>query len=176
MTKPQPIVFDRVIVLIAALSLPLFVYGIGNTYLWQDEAQTALLGRSVLRHGVPMVGTGTDSLSAHTGEDAGLNGIYFQISWLQAYVVAASFRLFGESSWAARIPFALAGWLCGPLVAWVVTHAGGTRQAARIAALLTATNTAFLVCSRQVPAETLLVLRHRPHDTRNRRALSATDG
>jgi hypothetical protein len=83
------------------------------------------------------------------GDDAGLNGIYFQISWLQAYVVAASFWLFGESSWAARIPFAVAGWLCVPLVAWVVTKAGGTRQAARIAALLTATNIAFLICSRQ---------------------------
>jgi 4-amino-4-deoxy-L-arabinose transferase-like glycosyltransferase len=140
---------DRAVVLIVLLSLPLFVYGLGSTYLWQDEAQTALLGRSVLRHGVPMVGTGTDSLSAHTGEDAGLHGIYFQISWLQAYVVATSFRLFGESSWAARVPFALAGWLCVPLVAWVVIRAGGTRHAARIAALLTATNIAFLICSRQ---------------------------
>jgi 4-amino-4-deoxy-L-arabinose transferase-like glycosyltransferase len=138
-----------VIAHIALLALPLFVYGLGNTYLWQDEAQTALLGRSVLRYGVPMVGTGPESLSAHTGQDAGLNGIYFQISWLQAYVTAASFRLFGESSWAARIPFALAGWLCVPLVAWAVRNAGGFRRAARIAALLTATNIAFLISSRQ---------------------------
>ncbi|RPI55949.1 MAG: hypothetical protein EHM55_06315 [Acidobacteria bacterium] len=140
---------DLVVVLIALLSLPLFLYGLGNTYLWQDEAQTALLGRSVLRYGVPMVGQGTESLSAHMGADAGLHGIYFQISWLQAYVTAASFRLFGESSWSARVPFALAGWLCVPLIAWVVVRAGGNRAAARVAALLTATSIPFIVCSRQ---------------------------
>ncbi len=140
---------DRAVALIALVSLPLFIYGLGTTYLWQDEAQTALLARSVLHYGVPMVGSGADSLSAVMGEDAGINGMYFQISWLQAYVTALSFKVFGESSWSARIPFAVAGWLCVPLVAWVVTQAGGSRQAARIAALLTATNIAFLICSRQ---------------------------
>ena len=29
--------------------------------------------------------------------------------WLQYYVAAASFAVFGESPWAARFPFALAG-------------------------------------------------------------------
>ena len=140
---------DHVVTLITLLSLPLFLYGIGNTYLWQDEAQTALLARSVLQHGVPMVGEGPHSLSAHMGTDAGLHGIYFQISWLQAYVAAASFQVFGESSWSARLPFALAGWLCVPLIAWVVLRAGGTPVAARVAALLTATSVPFIVCSRQ---------------------------
>ena len=135
--------------LITLLSLPLFVYGLGNTYLWQDEAQTALLARSVLQHGVPMVGAGPHSLSAHMGTDAGINGIYLQISWLQAYVAAASFQVFGESSWSARLPFALAGWLCVPLIAWVVRRAGGTRRAARWPRLLTATSVPFIVCSRQ---------------------------
>ncbi len=140
---------DWVVALISLLCLPLFVYGLGNTYLWQDEAQTALLARSVLRNGVPMVGEGALSLSAHMGLDAGVKGIYLHISWLQAYVAAASFRLFGESSWAARVPFALAGWLCVPLIAWVVTRAGGTRGAARFSALLTATSVPFIICSRQ---------------------------
>ena len=105
---------DLVVTLIALLSLPLFFYGLGATYLWQDEAQTALLGRSVLAHGVPMVGHGAESLSAVRGTDEGIGGIYFQISWLQAYLAAASFKLFGESSWSARLPFALAGWSCIP--------------------------------------------------------------
>ena len=83
---------DRVVGLITLVSLPLFLYGLGSTYLWQDEAQTALLGRSVLRYGVPMVGSGAESLSAHMGSDAGLYGIYFQISWLQAYVAAVELR------------------------------------------------------------------------------------
>ena len=63
---------DLTVALIALLSLPLFFYGLGDTYLWQDEAQTALLGRSVLAHGVPMVGHGAESLSAVEGRDAGI--------------------------------------------------------------------------------------------------------
>ena len=140
---------DAIVALIALLSLPFFVFGLGNTYLWQDEAQTALLGRSVLRYGRPIVGSGSESLSAHMGADAGLNGIYLHISWLQAYFTAASFRMFGESSWSARLPFAVAGALCVPLVAWVVRRAGASASAARLAALLTATSVPFIVCSRQ---------------------------
>jgi len=140
---------DVIVVLLTIASLPLFVAGLGNTYLWQDEAQTALLGRSVARYGIPMVGSGAQSLSAHMGADAGVNGIYLHISWLQAYVAAASFRIFGESSWSARLPFAIAGWLCVPLAAWVVRRASGGVAAARLAALLTATSVPFIVCSRQ---------------------------
>lgn len=154
---------DRGVGLITLISLPLFLYGLGSTYLWQDEAQTALLGRSVLRYGVPMVGSGAESLSAHMGTDAGLSGIYFQISWLQAYVAAASFTLFGESSWSARIPFALAGWLCVPLTAWVTMRAASSdnRAAARIAALFVATSVPFIVSARQAryyPLTAALVL------------------
>ena len=140
---------DAAVALITLLSVPVFLYGLGATYLWQDEAQTALLARSVLRHGVPMVGSGADSLSAVMGGDAGTNGIYFQISWLQAYVTALSFKLFGESSWSARLPFAVAGWLCVPLSAWVVQRAGGGRSAARIATVFIATSVPFIVCARQ---------------------------
>jgi 4-amino-4-deoxy-L-arabinose transferase-like glycosyltransferase len=140
---------DVAVVLLALFSLPLFFYGLGATYLWQDEAQTALLGRSVLAHGIPMVGRGAESLSAVKGADEGIRGIYFQISWLQAYVEAASFAVLGQSSWSARAPFAAAGWLCIPLVAWAMRQAGGSLAAARIAALLTALNISFIVVSRQ---------------------------
>lgn len=140
---------DLVVSLIAMLSLPLFVYGLGATYLWQDEAQTALLGRSVLAHGVPMVGDGFESLSAVGGRDAGVGGVYFQIAWLQAYVAAGSFRMLGESSWSARLPFALAGWLCVPLAAWTLRKADASPSAARIAALLTALSVPFIISSRQ---------------------------
>jgi 4-amino-4-deoxy-L-arabinose transferase-like glycosyltransferase len=139
---------DLIVVLITLLSAPLFLIGLGNTYLWQDEAQTALLARSVLKHGVPMVGQGAESLSAVMGTDAGVGGIYFQVSWLQAYLTAASFSLFGESSWAARLPFALGGWLCVPLVAWTMQQVGAAR-AARLAALFVALNVPFIVAARQ---------------------------
>jgi hypothetical protein len=147
--KPAHVRYDVVVAVIALLSLPLFFYGLGDTYLWQDEAQTALLGRSVLAHGVPMVGLGSDSISAVEGKDAGIGGMYFQVSWLQAYVAAASLKLFGESSWSARLPFAMCGWLCIPLGAWVLRTSGATQSAARMYALLMAFSVPFIVCSRQ---------------------------
>ena len=63
---------DPIVALLTLLSAPLFLAGLGNTYLWQDEAQTALLARSVLKYGVPMVGQGAESLSAVMGTDAGV--------------------------------------------------------------------------------------------------------
>lgn len=140
---------DLVVVLVSLLTLPLFFNSLGNTYLWQDEAQTALLGRSVLAHGRPMVGDGAESLSAVRGKDKGIGGTYFQIAWLQAYVAAASLRIFGESSWSARFPFAVTGWLCIPLAAWAMRRAGATRAAARISAVLVALNVPFIIASRQ---------------------------
>ena len=155
---------NRLVSLVTLLSAPLFLYGLGDTYLWQDEAQTALLGRSVLQHGVPMVGHGSESLSSHLGTDEGIGGLYLQIAWLQAYLAAGSFTLFGESSWSARAPFALSGWLCVPLIAWAMRRAGSGIWAARIAAILTALSVTFIVPSRQAryyslaAAVTLLVV------------------
>ncbi len=140
---------DPVVLAVTLLAAPLFLYSLGETYLWQDEAQTALLARSVLEHGIPMVGEGPHSLSAHAGEDAGVGGIYLQIAWLQAYLTAASFFVFGESAWAARIPFALLGWLCVPLVAGMVLTAGASRDASRIAAVLTSLSLPLIILSRQ---------------------------
>ena len=140
---------DLVVALIALFSLPLFLYGLGDTYLWQDEAQTALLGRSVLMHGVPMVGQGSESVSAVEGRDAGIGGLYFQVSWLQAYVAAASLKIFGESSWSARLPFAMCGWLCIPLGVWALSACGATRTSVRIYAVLLASSVPFIICSRQ---------------------------
>jgi 4-amino-4-deoxy-L-arabinose transferase-like glycosyltransferase len=140
---------DPVVAAAVLLSFPLFLFGLGNTYLWQDEAQTALLARSIAQYGVPVVGEGAASLSAHMGADAGYRGIYFQISWLQGYLAAFSFWLFGESSWSARVPFALAGWLCVPLVAWMMRSIGANQFATRIAAIFAATSVPFIVCSRQ---------------------------
>jgi len=100
------------------LVMPLYFYGLGDTYLWQDEAHTALLGRHTVRYGLPMVGEGHESASALSGDDAGAGGVFLHIPPLQAYACAASFVIFGESSWSARLPFALAGWLCVLLLPW----------------------------------------------------------
>ena len=80
----------------------LFLKNLGNHYLWQDEAQAALLGRTTLAHGIPIGYDGENSLSQLQGRELGKNNIYKHHPWIQAYLPAASFAIFGESTFSAR--------------------------------------------------------------------------
>lgn len=83
---------------------------LGDAYFWDDEAQTALIGRNYLQQGEY---TGWDGRNLYTYR----NGILLKPdlsfgyvpSRLQFAVVAASFKVFGPSTWAGRFPFVLAG-------------------------------------------------------------------
>ncbi len=133
---------------VALAAAPLFFYGLGAQPLWQDEAHTALLGRHTLRWGLPYVGTGAESASALAGKDAGWGGVFLHIPPMQSYLAALSFGLFGESAWAARLPFALCGWLCVLLLPWAL---GGRvdRVTAIWSQLVLATHVPFLLHMRQ---------------------------
>lgn len=90
---------------------------LGDRALWDDEAQTAILGRQVLRHGLPMM-QATDNLPTDRADRADFNDrlVFTWNTWLPPYLVAASFAVLGESEFAARLPFALAGLLTMLLV------------------------------------------------------------
>lgn len=84
---------------------------LGSNYLWEDEGDTAALAVNILKFGVPKAWDGVSFLDSDKG--ARLNEELVMVShpWLQYYLTAASFALFGENNCAARLPFALAGWL-----------------------------------------------------------------
>ena len=141
---------DWVVALITLLCLPLFVYGLGNTYLWQDEAQTALLARSVLQNGVPMVGEGAESLSAHMGPRRRRQ------RHLPSDFLAAGVRSSGQLSAVWRVELGGAGAVCARGLALRCRSSHGWSRMpaarawpARAAVLLTATSVPFIVCSRQ---------------------------
>lgn len=98
-----------IVLLLTIAGATLLFTNLGNHYLWQDEAQTALLGRSVLEHGLPYGFDGVNSFSQEFGAEFGEDYIWKWHTWLPFYLVAASFKLFGESTLAARLPFALFG-------------------------------------------------------------------
>jgi len=129
----------------AALLLP----GLGNRYLWQDEAQTALLARATLENGIPLGSDGRNSFSQELGAEYGDDGIWKWHPWLSFYLVAASFALFGESAGAARLPFALLG-----IASVVLTYFTGRalwrdRGSALAAAIMLALCVPFLLLARQ---------------------------
>jgi hypothetical protein len=104
-----PVVHIVLPLLIAVAASCWLLPSLGNGMLWQDEAQTALLARTTLRYGVPIAFDGGNSLSQESGDDYGPHGLWKWHMWLPFYVLAGFFKLFGESTAVARLPFALFG-------------------------------------------------------------------
>lgn len=94
---------------IVALASQLILWDLGDGVLWQDEAQTALVSRTVLTHGVPMGHDGRNHFSQELGAEYGESGVWRWHTWLPFYLLAVFFGLLGESTAVARLPFALAG-------------------------------------------------------------------
>src|SRR5438445_10718984 len=98
------------LILAAALILP----NLEDHYLWDDEAETALLAKNILRFGVPVAWDGASLISQECGSDYDANYLWLQTPWLPIYLTAASLSVFGASAFAARLPFALLGLLAVP--------------------------------------------------------------
>lgn len=97
------------ILLILCAGAFLFTCNLGNHYLWQDEAQTALISKTVLTDGVPRGFDGKNYLSQEIGAEYGTNFLWKWHTWLPFYFVAGFFQLFGTNEFSARLPFALLG-------------------------------------------------------------------
>jgi 4-amino-4-deoxy-L-arabinose transferase-like glycosyltransferase len=134
---------------IGGLAAWLLLANLGNQYLWQDEAQTALLARSILRFGVPVGFDGTNSFSQELGVEYGPDAVWKWHTWLSFYAVAGSFALLGADTQPARLPFALCG-LAAVVLTWRVgRELWGDPRAGLASALLLALSVPFLILSRQ---------------------------
>jgi 4-amino-4-deoxy-L-arabinose transferase-like glycosyltransferase len=135
-------------VLLALAVLFLFLFDLGDGYLWQDEAQTALIARTILKGGLPLGHDGLNSFSQEWGADMGAGAVWRWHPWLPFYVVAP-FLAVQSSAVAARLPFALFGAATVALAYRFVREAWTRRRPALIAALLLASMVPFLLLSRQ---------------------------
>jgi len=140
--------FFFLIFLASAASFLLF-YGLDSRLLWQDEAQTALVAKTILAKGVPMITDGVNSFSQEFGAEAGPDGIYKWHPWLPFYMTAASYKLLGINTFSAKFPFALLGVLTIILVYFFAVEATGNKRAAVIASVLILASANFLVMAKQ---------------------------
>ena len=127
---------------------PLFC-DLGDDYLWADEGDTAVLAKSILQFGVPKAWDGVTFTDSDMGTRENENLVMVSHPWLQYYVTAASFCLFGETTFAARFPFALAGLLTIPLVYMLIFKLTKDRKAAIAACILLIVSVQFLLFARQ---------------------------
>ena len=136
---------------ISVLAGLLLFKNLGDQYLWQDEAQTALLAKTILTDGIPRGYDGKNYLSQEFGIEYWGNFpyVYRWHTWLSFYLVAGSFSIFGINTFAARFPCALLGLATVPLTYYFARELWQSRRAATLAAFLLAVNVSFLILSRQ---------------------------
>jgi Dolichyl-phosphate-mannose-protein mannosyltransferase len=119
---------------LACVAAILLLWGLGKTYLWQDEAATAVLAQRMLRFGRPLAYDGVnlvtidyfaaeDAKSAEQRSQNAQADIDYYVRrgdykpdttwkwhpWGQFLVAALGLKLFGATTLGARLLFALAG-------------------------------------------------------------------
>ena len=85
--------------------------GLGNNVFWDDEAYTALLAKSIVTTGQAKGWDGKNIHGWRFGEELNDQFINVFMPRLQLYTTAISMKLFGGSTFAARLPHAIFGLL-----------------------------------------------------------------
>ena len=127
----------------------LFTCNLGNHHLWQDEAQTALISKTILTEGIPRGTDGKNFFSQEIGAEYGENFIWKWHTWLPFYFVAGFFHLFGINEFSARLPFALLGIGTVVLTFYFCKALWEDKRIAYTASFLLLTCIPFLLLSRQ---------------------------
>lgn len=89
----------------------LVISNLGARVLWQDEAETALVARQMVKsnHWLPYAYDDQGPISQDWNYQFSVSKLWRWHPWLQFYVTALSFKLFGISSLTARLPFTIVG-------------------------------------------------------------------
>ena len=143
---------------LAALVFLLAFCNLDSRPFWGDEAETALLAKNVLKFGVPKVDDGVNHISLHGDKFDARDSLWTWSPWLQDYITAASFAIFGQTTWAGRAPFAFIGWLSVITLGFVAWKIYGRHRIALGAMLLLGTSEVFLLHIRQCRYYSIIVL------------------
>ena len=134
---------------VMALGGGLLFWNLGGPLLWQDEAQSALISRTVLETGIPRGTDGHNYFSQEFEAEYAQNYVWRWHTWLPFYMVAGSYQLLGDSTFAARFPAALLGWITIWLTYQTAIEIWKDRRSALSAAGVLAVCVGFLLLSRQ---------------------------
>jgi hypothetical protein len=149
MPGPEPRRADIWLLALLALGGLLIFWDLGGRDLWEDEAHTALLARSIAARGLPYAYDGVNYVTAEAGRDLGQDHLWRWSPWLQFYAAAGAMKVLGPGNRACRLPFALAGLLCIPLTYLLALRLWSSRLAARWSAAVLLTSVPFLLHARQ---------------------------
>jgi hypothetical protein len=134
---------------IAVIAAVFIFTNLGSDYLWEDEGDTAALASNILKFGVPKAWDGAAFLDSDHGARLNRDLVMVTHPWVQYYLTAASFLVFGQNTFAARFPFAVTGWMSILLVYVFVWRLIGNRRTAFSAAALLVFSVQFLLYAKQ---------------------------
>jgi hypothetical protein len=159
---------------IVSLAAILLFWGLADKDLWQDEAATAVLATRMLKFGRPMAYDGVNLITADMqdhDDDASLRrratdpqaAIAYYVArgdfkpdttwkwqpWGLFAIAAVSIEAFGQTTLAARLPFALAGLATVPLLFHLVRKQFGSFNMAALASVLLVGNAYWILHARQ---------------------------
>ena len=138
-----------IILALITLSSALILSHLGNVYLWGDEAQTAMVAKTVLKYGYPRGFDGVNYICQLKGAQVGRNFVWIWHPWFPFYLLAGFFAAFGQSTFTARLPFALMGIATVILTYYFAKSLWNNRRAGIISAVLLMTCVPFLLMVRQ---------------------------
>lgn len=138
-----------IILLLVAASSCMILTNLSHSYLWGDEAQTALISQTILTHGVPLGFDGKNYFSVETGDEFGKGYLWRWHPWLPFYVLAGFFAVLGKSTLTARLPFALFGIATVLMVYLLGKSLWESRRAAMLSALFMLASVPMLLLFRQ---------------------------
>ncbi|KWT85001.1 ArnT family glycosyltransferase [Candidatus Magnetominusculus xianensis] len=128
----------------------LLFYNIGGRPLWGDEAESALLAVNITKYGLPVNTDGKNTITLYgQNVDSNENHIWTWRPWLGEYLMAASFSIFGKSTAAARLPFAIVGFISVFALMFLVFRISGDFNKAVLSTLLFAASELFILHARQ---------------------------
>src|SRR5260370_1370390 len=140
---------DWPLTVLAAIGAVFIFANLGSDFLWEDEGDTAALAVNILKFGVPKAWDGGAFLDSDHGARLNRDLVMVTHPWVQYYLTAASFLVFGENTFAARIPFAIAGWMSILFVFLFVWRLFRNRLTAFSAAALLVFSVQFLLYAKQ---------------------------
>lgn len=140
----------RFVWLLLVVGAVLLLTNLGNIYLWQDEAETALLSQRLGQYGLPLAFDG-HNLIRQAPQDVQYTADWAWVyhPWLPFYFTAGSFALLGRTTFAARLPYALAGLATIVLLYYSLRHHFRDRRVAMLGSLLLMLCVPFLLHARQ---------------------------
>ncbi len=161
MIKPEP--KKSIIIAFAILAVVYFAFfwRLDGALLWRDEASTANWARAMVQSGswLPKVFDGNQLMvQGDDGHDFGDHFLPIMQSWLQFYICAFSFKIFGVSTFTARFLFSLISAIGIFVVFRIARRIFDEKWLAYLAAALTTLSAHYLTYARHARYYSLIFL------------------